>query len=264
MTVQKARGFRQNLLLIASMLAMGASCAAQQPDGPQSDAPPPVAPKPVQQPPPGSGEKIIVPSGTRVGVVLQNGISTHSAKAGDSVYLQTSFPITQSNRIVIPVGSYLRGELLEAKRPGRIKGRGEFRMRLDTLILPNGYTVDLRAAPRSADSGGNETTDSEGKVTGGGNKGKKAGTVVSTTATGAGIGAIASRSAKGAGIGAGIGAAAGLAAVLLSRGPEAELPRGSTMDIVLERELSLDASQIQFTNLGQAPGVVQPPIRPPQ
>jgi len=261
MKVQLRRWFRQNPLLIASMLAMVASCAAQQPDGPQSDAPPPVAPKPAQEQPRGSGEKIIVPSGTRVGVVLQNGISTHSAKAGDSVYLQTSFPITQNNRIVIPVGSYLRGELLEAKRPGRIKGRGEFRMRLDTLILPNGYTVDLRAAPRSADSGGNETMDSEGKVTGGGNKGKKVGTVVSTTATGAGVGAIATRTPKGAGIGAGIGAAAGLAAVLLTRGPEAELPRGSTMDVVLEHELSLDASQIQFNNLGQFQPVFQPPVR---
>src|SRR5882762_7105449 len=120
---------------------------------------------------------------------------------------------------------------LRNKRPGRIKGRGEFRMRLDTLILPTGYTVDLRAAPRSADSGGNETMDSEGKVTGGGNKGKKAETVATTTTAGAGIGAIATRTAKGAGIGAGIGAAAGLAAVLLTRGPEAELPRGSTMDV---------------------------------
>ena len=261
MKAQLRRGFRQNVLLIAGILAIGASCAAQQPDGPQSDAPPPVAPKPAQQPPPGSGEKIILPAGTRVGVVLQNGISTHRAKAGDSVYLQTSFPITQNNRIVIPVGSYLRGELLEAKRPGRIKGRGEFRMRLDTLILPTGYTVDLRAAPRSADSGGNETMDSEGKVTGGGNKGKKAETVATTTTAGAGIGAIASRTAKGAGIGAGIGAAAGLAAVLLTRGPDAELPRGSTMDVVFERELSLDGSQIQFTNVGQFQPVVQPPVR---
>ena len=259
------RGFRQNLCrnlcLLASMLAMGASSGAQQPDGPQSDAPPPVAPKPAQEQPPGSGEKIIVPSGTRVGVVLQNGISTRSAKAGDSVYLQTSFPITQNNHIVIPVGSYLRGELLEAKRPGRIKGRGEFRMRLDTLILPNGYTVDLRAAPRSADSGGNETMDSEGKVTGGGNKGKKVGTVVETTTAGAGIGAIATRTPKGAGIGAGIGAAAGLAAVLLTRGPDAELPRGSTMDVVLEHELSLDSSQIQFNNLGQFQPIIQYPVR---
>src|SRR3989475_7831161 len=235
---------------------------AQQPEGPQSDAPPPVAPKPVA-PQAGSNEKITVPAGTRVGVVLQNGISTRSAKPGDSVYLQTSFPITVGNRIVIPVGSYPRGELLDAKRPGRIKGRGEFRMRLDTLILPTGYTVDLRAAPRSADSGGKETMDSEGKVTGGSGKGKDVGTVVTTTATGAGIGAIAGR-AKGAGIGAGIGAAAGLAAVLLTRGPEAELPRGSTMDVVLEHELTLDGSQIQFSNLGQFQPVVQPPVRQPQ
>ena len=106
--------------------------------------------------------------------------------------------------------------------------------------------------------------DSEGKVTGPSDKAKDVGTVVSTTATGAGIGAIASRSAKGAGIGAGIGAAAGLAAVLLSRGPDAELPRGSTMDIVLEHELRLDSSQIQFTNLGQAQPITPPPARPQQ
>lgn len=244
-----------------STLGFPAGSLAQQPEGPQSDAPPAVAPKPVAAPQAGSGEKVVVPAGTRVGVVLQNGISTRSAKPSDSVYLQTSFPITINNRIVIPVGSYLRGELLEAKRPGRVKGRGEFRMRLNTLILPTGYTVDLNAAPRSADSGGKETMDSEGKVTGGGNKGQKTGTVVTTTATGAGIGALAG-GAKGAGIGAGIGAVTGLAAILLTRGPEAELPRGSTMDVVLEHDLTLDGSQIQFSNLGQFQPVYQPPVRP--
>src|SRR5713101_10108091 len=102
--------------------------------------------------------------------------------------------------------------------------------------------------------------DSEGKVTSPGGKGKDAGTIAETTAAGAGIGAIAGR-AKGLGIGAGIGAAAGLAAVLLTRGPEAELPRGSTLDVVLERDLSLDASQIQFNNLGQFQPVIQYPVR---
>jgi type IV secretion system protein VirB10 len=252
----------QSLCLIAALLAAGASCAAQQPEGPQADAPPPVAPRPAVAKPAGSSERITVPAGTRVGVVLQNGISTRSAKPGDSVYLQTSFPITQSNRIVIPVGSYLRGELLESKRPGKVKGRGEFRLRLDTLILPNGYTVSLNAAPRSADSGGKETMDSEGKVSAPGGKGKDVGTVAQTTAAGAGIGAIA-HGAKGLGIGAGIGAAAGLAAVLLTRGPEAELPRGSTLDIVLEHDLSLDGSQIQFTNLGQAQPITPPPAQQP-
>src|SRR4029077_13604777 len=181
-----------------------------------------------------------------------------SAKVGDSIYLQTSFPITQNNRIVIPVGSYLRGELLESKRPGKVKGKGAFRLRLDTLILPNGYTVSLNAAPRSADSGGKETMDSEGKVTGGGGKGKDAGTIATTTVTGAGIGAIAG-GGKGAGIGAGIGGLVGLGAVLLTRGPEAELPRGSTLDIVIERDLTLDSSYIQFSNTGNAQPITPPP-----
>jgi hypothetical protein len=255
-------GICQYLILLAVSLAVNISCAAQQPEGPQSGPPAPVAPKPAAAPQAGASERITVPSGTRVGVVLQNGISTRSAKPGDSVYLQTSFPITQNNRIVIPVGSYLRGELLESKRPGKVKGKGEFRLRLDTLILPNGYTVSLNAAPRSADSGGKETMDSEGKVTGGGGKGKDVGTVAQTTAAGAGIGAIA-HGVKGLGIGAGIGAAAGLAAVLLTRGPEAELPRGSTLDVVLEHDLLLEGSQIQFTNLGQAQPITAPPAREP-
>jgi type IV secretion system protein VirB10 len=193
-------------------------------------------------------------------VVLENGISTRGAKAGDSVYFHTSFPITINNRVIVPVGSYLRGELTEAKRPGKVKGRGEFRMKLDTLIFPNGYTVDLNAEPRSADSGGKTTMDSEGKVQGPGGKGQDVKTAAETTATGATIGAIAD-GAKGAGIGAGIGGLAGLGAILLTRGPEAELPRGSSLDIVLERDIFLDSSQIQYSTVGQPPVVTPPPGR---
>src|SRR6267142_5970136 len=245
----------QILLIVVSSI----SAFAQQPEGPQTSAPAPTGPevRPAVERRAGPTDKITVPAGTRVAVVLENGISTRSAKAGDSLYFRTSFPITQNNHVIVPVGSYLRGELLESKRPGRIKGRGEFRMRLNTLIFPNGYTVDLNAAPRSADSGGKETMDPEGKVTGGGGKGKDVGTVATTTVTGAGIGAIAG-GGKGAGIGAGIGGLAGLGAILLTRGPEAELPRGSTLDIEIERDLALDSSYIQFYDTGHAQ-----PITPP-
>jgi hypothetical protein len=251
-------------LLFFAVMSFGAtvlSTGAQQPAGPQTSAPDPVAPAP--QPVAarsGSTEHVTIPAGTRFGVVLENGISTRSAKPGDSLYFRTSFPVTENNRIIVPVGSYLRGELTEAKRPGRIKGKGEFRMKLNTLIFPNGYTVDLNAVPRSADSGGKETMDSEGKTTGPGGKGKDVETVATTTATGAGIGAIAG-GAKGAGIGAGVGGLAGLGAILLTRGPEAELPRGSALDIVIERAVSLDANQIQYTNVGIPSPITPPPAR---
>lgn len=255
-----------SVLPLASVILSSSLAIAQQPPGPQASAPPPVE-TPRQEadaPRPGSTKRITLPSGTRFAVVLQNGISTRTAKSGDSVYFQTAFPVTQDDQIVIPVGSYIRGALISTKRPGRVKGLGEFRMRLDTLILPNGYTVNLNASPNSADSGGGEKVDPEGKIQGPSNKGGDAGTVASTTATGAVIGAIAGRG-KGAGIGAGAGALAGLAAILLTRGPEAELPRGSTLDIILERGLTLDAGKVQFHSLGQmSPVTPATPRQQPQ
>src|SRR5882762_9066243 len=254
----KHRLFTASLLVI---LSSGVHAFAQAPDGPQTD-PPAAAARPVAKPASraaGSDQTITVPAGTRIGVTLENGISTYSARPGDSVYFRTSFPITINNKVVVPVGSYLRGEVTDAKRPGRVKGKGELRIRLNTMILPNGYTVDLNAEPHSTDAG-KTSTDSEGKITGPGGKGKDAGTIATTTATGAGIGAIAA-GGKGAGIGAGIGGVAGLAAVLLSRGPEAQLPRGSTLDIVLEHDLQLEAEQVHYTNVGQPNTVIIQPVQ---
>ncbi len=237
---------------IAGVSIYAASLAAQVPDGPQSEAPPPAvpAPEPAPKARTSSGEHVIVPTGTRIGVVLENGISTGTAKPGDSIYFRTSFPITINNKVVVPVGTYLRGEVTDAKRPGRVKGKGELRLRLNTMVLPNGYTVDMNAEPRSTDGGGTKT-DSEGKITGPGGKGADAQKVATATVAGAGIGAIAG-GGKGAGIGAGTGGLIGLAAVLLSRGPEAQLPRGSSMDLVLEHDLQLDADQIHYSHVGQS------------
>ena len=251
--------FQVAAMIFVFSLSLAGYALAQAPEGPQPD-PPAAPPRPTPAPRPAGGPTITVPTGTRVGVVLENGISTASAKPGDSVYFRTSFPITMNNKVVVPVGSYLRGEVTDSKRAGRIKGKGELHIRLNTLILPNGYTVDLNAEPHSTDGSSGTTTDNEGKITGPGGKGKDAQTIATTTAAGAGIGAIAD-GGKGAGIGAGIGGVVGLAAVLLSRGPEAQLPRGSSMDLVLERDLHLDANQIQYTNVGQPTTVVVQPIQ---
>jgi hypothetical protein len=258
--VKAARNFQVLATLFVLSLGTGPRSSAQAPDGPQTDPPPPATPVRTLTPrPAGTGAMVTVPSGTRIGVVLENGISTATAKPGDSIYFRTSFPITINNKVVIPVGSYLRGEVTGSKRAGHIKGKAELRLHLNTLVFPNGYTVDLNADPHSTDSG-KVKTDPEGKMTGPGGKGKDAETVATTTATGAGIGAIAA-GAKGAGIGAGIGGVAGLAAVLFSRGPEAQLPRGSTLDIELEHDLVLDKNEIQYRNLGQPEPINPMPVR---
>ena len=207
--------------------------------------------------------KIVVPSGTHIPLVLHNAISTRSARPGDPVYFESLFPVMIDGKVVIPAGSYISGEITESKRPGRVKGRGELMMKLTTLILPNAYMVNLNAVPSNAGTGGGETTDNEGKIVGASNKGSDIGTIAKTTGAGAGIGGLATQSGRGVGIGAGVGAAVGLAAVLLTRGPDAELPRGSTVEAVIDRSILLDADKVQFTGPGQASALAGPPNRQP-
>jgi hypothetical protein len=279
-------------LLICAMLALGVRAYAQE-AGPQTSPPPATAAQPATAspasapaaqpsatpapapsaapnspsasapatPPPAP---IIVPVGTRLPLVLHNAITTRNAQPGDPVYLETLFPIVQNDKILIPAGSYVQGEVLEAKRPGKVKGRGELRLRLTSMILPNGYTVSFTAAPQNAGTGGNESVDKEGTIKGDTNKAGDAGTIVGDTGIGTAIGGIAGRSGAGAGIGAGAGLAAGLITVLLTRGPELELPRGTTLDIVLDRELRLDPNKINFTDPGKASTLAGPPNREPQ
>jgi hypothetical protein len=275
-------------LLIAVALTFAAFTAASaQQDGPAqppSPATTPAAPPPAASPAPDSAATanavaanpatspgpaaspafLELPVGTHLPLVLHNGISTRTAKVGDPVYFETLFPVMLNGKVIVPAGSYVSGEITESKRPGRVKGRGEIMMRLQTLILPNAYMVSFAGAPSNASTGGNETTDAEGKVIGDSDKAGDAGTVAKTTAAGAGIGGLAGRSLAGAGIGAGIGAAAGLAAILLTRGPEAEMPRGTTLDAVLDRPLAFDASKITFTGPGQASTLAGPENREPQ
>ena len=265
-------------LLAAGLWTTGAALAAQMPAGPEQGpaeqaapaqpAPAPKAPAslvsdPASNAAPASQGTYSVPSGTRLPLILHNAVTTRNAKPGDPVYLESLFPVVIDNRILIPAGSYIQGEILEARRPGKVKGTGEIRLRLNSMVLPNGYAVDFNAVPTNAGTGGNESTDSEGKIHGDTDKGGDVGTVAKSTGIGAAIGAIAGQGARGAGIGAGVGAAAGLAAVLLTRGPELELPRGTTVDVVLDRTIYLDASRVNFTDPGRASALPGPASREP-
>ena len=189
--------------------------------------------------------------GTRILLSMINSVSTKQAQIGDRVYLETAFPVLSNDKIVIPQGSWVTGTVTEVKRPGRVKGRGELQVRFDSLTLPNGVNRDFRADLGSIDSRDQETLKKdEGAITGPGNGGKKTGVVVGAATTGAIIGAAVDRAsaAKGAGIGAGVGAAAGLVGVLMTRGPEATLSKGSTVEMVLDRSLTYQESDLQFSN----------------
>jgi hypothetical protein len=212
--------------------------------------------------------RIVLPAGTRLPLMLQAGITTRTAKPGDAVYFQTTFPIAQDNRVVIPMGTFVRGAIISVTRPGRLKGRAELQMRITSLTYRNGYEVSLVAIPGSLDDRAKEGIDDGGKIKGPSGAGKDVATVAATTLVGLGagtygglVGGIANGSAHAFGVGVvaggGAGLLTGLIAVALTRGPDAQLPTGTTLDVVFDHPLTLETAHLPSNDPGIAP--VPPP-----
>lgn len=194
----------------------------------------------------------LIDIGTRIPLSMVNSVSTKNAAPGDRVYLETTFPIVVEGRIVIPAGSYVMGTITDTHRPGRVKGRGEFRLRFDSLTLPNGVTRDFRGTLAGLDGRASETLDrKEGTVRSEGTKARDAQAVATSTIYGASGGTLAGVAAgsagKGLGIGAAAGAAAGLIGVLVTRGPDAVLAKGTSVEMVMDRQIAYTENELDFS-----------------
>ena len=215
-----------------------ATTAAATPDAGQ----PATNPLPTAQ---ASGvRQVTVPAGTEVLLSLKNTIDTKSAHAGDDVYCQTTFPVVIDNVTVIPPGTYVKGEIARVRRAGIIKGRAEVLMHFSTLIYPSGYTVVLPGAVENV-PGAEKTSmkDEEGTIRQDSQTGEKAKTVATAAGTGAVIGGL-SNGVKGGLIGAGVGGGVGTAIGMLTRGNDVRMDAGTTLEMVIQREVPLDASRV--------------------
>jgi len=177
-----------------------------------------------------------VAKGTTIPVELLSRISTKTVKEGDNVYTSTIFPITVNNQIVIPVGSKIRGKITKVQRPGKVKGKAGLALSFQTIILPGGTTLPLFASLAGSDSA---SSNEEGKLEGDSSVGDDVGKVATSTAVPAVVGGVANGSgrARGAAIGGAAGAGVGLATVLLTRGKDLVLDRGTTLELTLDRPL---------------------------
>jgi hypothetical protein len=195
---------------------------------------------------------VIVPAGTKVLLTLRSGIDTRSAQPGDGVYLTSAFPVVVGTHVAIPAGVYVQGVVDRVKRAGRVHGRAEVSMHFTTMIFPNGSVVEI---PGTIDSlpgaTGAHVKNAEGDVEQAGSKGNDAGTIARGAETGATIGtiggAIGGSPLAGAGYGALAGGVGGLIYTLFTRGSDVNLEQGQTVQMVLQRPLTLTS-----VNLGAA------------
>ena len=150
--------------ILISLMAAGASLsAAQSPVQSQPDQNSPTAPAAQPTTPPASPaapteaspepsapvgiapahKTYTVPAGTKVLLELRSAINTKSAKAGDGVYLSSTFPVVVGNRVMIPTGVYVQGVVDRVQRGGRIKGQAQLDMHFTSIVFPNGSVVEI-------------------------------------------------------------------------------------------------------------------------
>jgi type IV secretion system protein VirB10 len=185
-----------------------------------------------------------IPAGTHILLTLSSPVSSKSSKDGDHVYLQTAVPVAQGGRIVIPRGSYVQGSVNKSKAAGRGSNKGELYIRFDSLTLPNGVSRDFHARVTSADTAKGTVDPDEGKISGTG-RNTDGGKVARDVGIGSMGGVLVGGAAGHPITGLGVGAAAGLGAVLLGKNQDVILPRGTSVEMVLDRDLYYTAAELR-------------------
>lgn len=198
-----------------------------------------------------------VPAGTKVLLQLRSAVNTKSAKPGDGVYLASTFPVVVGNRVLIPAGVFVQGVVDRVVRAGHVKGKAQLDMHFTSMIFPNGTVVEipgvvsgLPGARKQDVKAGEGTIEQDKDKTR--NAGKTAEIAIPTGGTVGSVAGLGSGHPLAGGFG-GIGA--GLAAVglvsLFTRGADVNIDAGSQVEMVFQRPLILEDSNLTE---GTAPG----------
>src|SRR2546425_13304610 len=88
-------------------------------------------------------EPITIPARTHLLMKLTSALHTTSSTPGSGVYLETSFPVIVSDRVVIPEHARVMGVVESERRPGRVQGRARLRLHFTQLILPDNQVFSI-------------------------------------------------------------------------------------------------------------------------
>ena len=174
-----------------------------------------------------SGDRISVPTGTRLTVRTIDSIDSDRNRVGDKFAATLDQPLYVNDVLVVPKGADVYGRLEEAKEAGHLAGKAQLRLSL-TGIVVNGQTYALSTGDYEL-SGKSRTANTAKKVGGG-------------AAVGALIGAVVG-GGKGAAIGAGVGAGAGTAVQVATQGEQVHVPSETLLEFALDQPVTIPVTQ---------------------
>lgn len=170
---------------------------------------------PVRSAPP-ARVRLDIPAGTLLPIEIQTAVSSDTSQEGDEVnaVLTEDVPL---NGFRLDRGAEVRGHVTTAIPAKRVSGRARLAISFNS-VMESGEKLSI--STDRIDSMGKSTGSKDKKIIGGGALG---GLIIGAVKDGK----------KGAVIGTVIGAAAGTGAVLIMKGDEVEIPRGSRLTLAV-------------------------------
>ena len=175
-------------------------------------------------------EEIRLPKGTQITLRLNDTLSTASNMEGDEFTAAVANPVYLGSMIAIPRGSVVTGSVSRILRPDRLKGKAVLDLMFQSIRVQGRKPADIAATITRIDSAGSGVTQNTENFA---EREKPAG------------GAASGRQKIGVRVqppdekNPNIGAFGGLPSVFNSQGGDLKIPRGTSMDIKLDRPLIL-------------------------
>ena len=215
----------------------------------------------VPQPDPDAGIVTEVPrhpnelaAGTSLHITLESAIDTVSTQPNTQLRAQLTEDIQNDGRIVIPQGSIVEGRVTQVRGGKRIRGTALIHLQMDTVVLPDGTRLPLRAQVVDSDQFAHTRIDDEGNIL---RKDHVGGTLAAMSLATGGAAAAGGVIAGPAGalVGAGVGAGLGTV-VWLKQDRQTHLPEGT--QLVLSLTEPLDLSRMNFASAAAQPAPSAP------
>ena len=174
--------------------------------------------------PPPAPRVFTIAAGTPITIYTANTLSTKTDNEGRRFTASLARPIVDGDWVIAKRGASVEGVVINSDPGGRVKGRASMTIRLRSLQLADGRTVDISSSSYTKVAKSSKKKDALKIGIGAG--------------IGAAIGAIAV-GGKGAAIGAGTGGAAGTGYVQATRGDPAVIPSESQLTFRLQAPITV-------------------------
>jgi type IV secretory pathway VirB10-like protein len=156
--------------------------------------------------------ELTVPEDSVLGLQLETSLTSETAEVEDEVVARVSRDVRVGDRVAIPSGAQVFGQVTLVERGGRLKERARIGIQFTSAVLADGTRIPLQT----------DTIVREGSSPGGESAAKIGGGAIGGAIIGGIIGG-----ARGAVIGGSVGAGAGTGAVMLGGRNAATLPSGT-------------------------------------